>query len=508
MGHQTFASLLARRSLSILFASYRLAHADYSRNFFKPEGVCEKSWRPSALWFLVSKHASVSHGLTCVKARMPPWLEALPRLRSASVHDVSHIGRLRENVDSIAKKKPSDLASTHSPCARLSIHRLSTNVTMMFDLSCCVTRMRYLQVLRSLKRLKMFRVLYYSFSSIGRSSRHSDGVVLRTFLFLEATSALHAARNARVRVWEPHVLLDNLGLVFALDKGPSSHHFTSNSILRKFFKLQVLHGYRFYFRWITIRMKQQPDLVYFRHLSICLTIRPRHKLHLSSWEHKHLMTRATSRTHSSAGFRLPCVCLSTLKRSRRSVSPPARASSRRRRLSICPVTRVVLPPAGCLVPRRSVGKTTRAPPVRSSLQSKLSGEKTILRRPRDADHRDAVFPIPQRFGRGGSDSDSEESDRHAMGKKLCERARLRAMVDLSLSGTSGGITPIARRSSATSCSTSVSGRVISFMTFCSESTLPLKTPASRQCSGDLLQSTPHGRVASSRRHKTGWSIGS
>ena len=202
MGHQTFASLLARRSLSILFASYKLARADYSK--------------PLQTWRSVREELETFGSLVpCLEAHLRlPWSDmcqssdaslagSASTMRSASVHDVSHIGRLRENVDSIAKKKPSDLASTHSPCARLSIHRLSTNMTMMFDLSCCVTRMRYLQVLRSSKRLKMFRVLYYSFSSIGRSSRHSDGVVLRTLLFLEATSALYAARNARVRVREP-----------------------------------------------------------------------------------------------------------------------------------------------------------------------------------------------------------------------------------------------------------------------------------------------------------------
>ena len=59
------------------------------------------------------------------------------------------------------------------------------------------------------------------------------------------------------------------------------------------------------------------DLVSFRSLSMCVTIRPQHKLHLSSMEDKHLMARATNRTHSSEGFYLSSVCASIMKSSRR-----------------------------------------------------------------------------------------------------------------------------------------------------------------------------------------------
>ena len=101
-------------------------------------------------------------------------------MRSASVYGVSHISRLRRKTSiQMPRKKPSDLASTHPPFARLSLQRLSTMMTMMVDLSCCVIRGRYLQVLRSSESLKLR--LIFSFLSIGRQSRHSDGFVLRTF---------------------------------------------------------------------------------------------------------------------------------------------------------------------------------------------------------------------------------------------------------------------------------------------------------------------------------------
>ena len=64
------------------------------------------------------------------------------------------------------------------------------------------------------------------------------------------------------------------------------------------------------------------DLVSFRPL----TIRPQHLL--SSVKHKHLTAHATNRENSSAGFCSP-------KSSRRRVSPPARASPRRRWVSAC-----------------------------------------------------------------------------------------------------------------------------------------------------------------------------
>ena len=154
-----------------------------------------------------------------------------------------------------------------------------------------------------------------------------------------------------------------------------------------------------------------------------------------------------------------------MKSSRKRVLPLAGTSWRRRRVSVCPITRVVLPPAGCLVPRRSVEKTAGVPPDRSKLHSRLSREKTISPRP-DADERDALLPILRRFGRGGTRQRQRTSD------ALCE--------------------PNLQHSSIGTC-------YLKLMTFCSESSLLLNASAARQCSGDQLQSTLHGRGAT---HKT------
>ena len=87
-----------------------------------------------------------------------------------------------------------------------------------------VIRVRYLQVFRSSKSLLKFPMIF-SLLSIGRQSRHSDGFVLMTFLFSKP-----GLRCTHARVWEPSrilFLLDNLGLVFALDKGRGSHNLGS-----------------------------------------------------------------------------------------------------------------------------------------------------------------------------------------------------------------------------------------------------------------------------------------
>ena len=66
-GHQTFASLLARWSLSILFASYKLARAAYVEPL--------QTWR--SVPCLVAN--LVSHGLKLVRARMLARQDALSR---------------------------------------------------------------------------------------------------------------------------------------------------------------------------------------------------------------------------------------------------------------------------------------------------------------------------------------------------------------------------------------------------------------------------------------------
>ena len=62
-------------------------------------------------------------------------------------------------------------------------------------------------------------------------------------------------------------------------------------------------------------------------------------------------------------------------------------------------------------------------------------------------------------------TDSEESDRHAMDKKLRQRARLRVMVDHLLSDTSGSITLLERCSTNPCCNTTGAGRVTSVHDF-------------------------------------------
>ena len=64
-----------------------------------------------------------------------------------------------------------------------------------------------------------------------------------------------------------------------------------------------------------------------------------------------------------------------MKNSQKRVSPPARASSRRRRVSACPITQVVLPPVGCLVPCRIVEGTTGVPKAEAVGRS---GSETTL----------------------------------------------------------------------------------------------------------------------------------
>ena len=79
---------------------------------------------------------------------------------------------------------------------------------------------------------------------------------------------------------------------------------------------------------------------------------------------------------------------------------------------------------------------------------------------------------------GREESDSEETDRHAKGKKLRQPARLRVMVDHLLNGISGSITPLEWRVLRTQAAAHQYRDVIPrFKTFCSESSLLLKTPA-------------------------------
>ena len=202
------------------------------------------------------------------------------------------------------------------------------------------------------------------------------------------------------------------------------------------------------------------------------------------------LERATHRTNTSAGFCLPCVCLSIIYSSRRRVSPPARASPRLRRVSVCLITRVVLLSAGCLVPRQSVEKTTGVPPVCSKLQSRLSGDKTLLPQPPET-----LTSEMQCFHSLGQETASTTEGSHC-GRPLAEQYQRKHHSTRKA------------RSSDSGCSTSALGRVISIydVSF-GEQSLAESASAGRQWNGDLLQSTLHGRGATSRQNKTGCIIG-
>ena len=148
--------------------------------------------------------------------------------------------------------------------------------------------------------------------------------------------------------------------MLALDKGRSFHTYTSYSVMRKFFGLQVLYGHKFCVRWIPSELNNAtPDLVSFRILSMCQTIRSQQQLlHPFSVNHKHLMTRATKRSQVS-----------------------------------------LLPIAWFLdgVSRR----TTGVPPVRNKFNSRLSGEGASPPQPPETLIRRALIPFPRRFGQGG-----------------------------------------------------------------------------------------------------------
>ena len=116
MDRQTFACLLARWSLSILFASYKLARAAYLepltwstaqeklRDFSSLVPCLEANLR--LLWseMCYSSDASLSGGAFAV--------------RCVPLDDISRISRLRENVDSSVKKQPPDLVNTRIPYSR------------------------------------------------------------------------------------------------------------------------------------------------------------------------------------------------------------------------------------------------------------------------------------------------------------------------------------------------------------------------------------------------------
>ena len=121
---------------------------------------------------------------------------------------------------------------------------------------------------------------------------------------------------------------------------------------------------------------------------MCLTIRPQHKLHMSSVKHKHLTARATNRTHFSAGFCLSCVCVSIMKSSRRRFAAGSSVFKAPPSLSL------PLHVAGCLVPPRSVEKTTGSSTCSPQVTIETVGREVyVTATSRVADQRDAVLPI-------------------------------------------------------------------------------------------------------------------
>ena len=155
-------------------------------------------------------------------------------LRSASVYDVSHVGRLREkrrfkcqeeavrpreHVHSIRKTFHLETFDDDDDDDRLELLRHPRAIPSGFEI------------------VKEFVEVPCEFLLIGHWSPVSSFGWFRAedTLVLEARSSLYAARDACVRVQEPSKILflvDNLRLVLALDKCRSSHNFTLNNILR------------------------------------------------------------------------------------------------------------------------------------------------------------------------------------------------------------------------------------------------------------------------------------
>ena len=167
---------------------------------------------------------------------------------AASVHDVPHIGRLREK-----RRLKSLEAST-----RLREHALSTRKTDLretFNDNDDHDRLELLRIPSGFEIVGEFVEVPrdFFFLGLGRWSRHSSGTVMRTFLpskpglrcTQHATLVCESRQPSRILF-----LLNNLGLVLALEKNRSSHNFTLNSILPKLFRLQVLYGHWLYFRCI------------------------------------------------------------------------------------------------------------------------------------------------------------------------------------------------------------------------------------------------------------------
>ena len=117
--------------------------------------------------------------------------------------------------------------------------------------------------------------------------------------------------------------------------------------------------------------------------------------------HMHLMTLATNRSHPRAGFCLPCVCLRILKSSQKRVSHQACKSEKAPPgLSLphhawCPSRRLLRSTTEC---REDHRRATCSQQVQIEA---VGREFFTAATSRDADQRDALFPLPRRFGRGG-----------------------------------------------------------------------------------------------------------
>ena len=189
-----------------------------------------------------------------------------------------------------------------------------------------------------------------------------------------------------MRVWDPSRILflfDNLGLVLALDKGRCSHNFTFNSILGTFSGLQVVNGHKFYFHWITSEWISSDAGSRFFSLSVHVPD------NLTTTETSSVLHGAQAldgtRNNSNTFQRWVLLILRLLEHHEEFAKTCFTANSSvftaPPRLSVLHHASCAASCGGCLVPRRSVEKTTRVPTVRSKLQSKLSGEETVSPRP-------------------------------------------------------------------------------------------------------------------------------
>ena len=250
-GHQSFAGLLCRLSLSILFTTYKFCRAEYLKNNVIWKSVREEQRAFAALVMFIEANLELPWGthVYCSDASLSGGAFAC---RHVDAVTVGRVGRTLER----------DRFRRHSSAVKARRHAIKglglLDVVDVGDES----DEDDLELITDPRTIRGKRNQHADFEEVPSSvldpSRWSmissfRWNVREDILILEARSVLYAVRDAVQRVVAPSrivFLVDNLGLAFALEKGRSSQNFVLNSIIRKTFVLQVISGHRFYFRWI------------------------------------------------------------------------------------------------------------------------------------------------------------------------------------------------------------------------------------------------------------------